>query len=105
MQRFFLECYTRDFGAIASNPQNKQEEKARNKSQDAFQLVSNRFDADRELAGATAWNAMNAYTGWSQNDRKFWKDAGKENERRTASKLFGQDAERASDALLTALSL
>lgn len=105
VQRFFLECYTHDFGAIASNPKDKAEEKARDKAMSAFNLFSKRFDDERELAGATAWNAFNAYTGWSQNDRTFWKDPAKESERRIASKLFGQDSERSGQALVRALSL
>jgi len=105
VQKFFLECYTRDFGAIAVNPQNAKEEKARAKSQEAYLQFCQRFDAEKKLAGATAWNAFNAYTGWSQNDRTFWKDAAKENERRVASKLFGQDAERSVDTLTLALAL
>lgn len=105
IQRFFLECYTRDFGAIAVNPKNAAEEKARQKSQVAFVKFEQRFNAEKSLAGATAWNCFNAYTGWSQNDRTFWKDPVKEGERRTASKLFGQDAERATLSLVSALSL
>lgn len=105
VQRFFLECYTRDFGPIAANPKDAAEERARSKSQDAFVKVMARFDAERKLAGTTAWNVFNAYTGWSQNDRTFWKNAEKEDDRRTASKLFGQDIERATAALMTALAL
>jgi hypothetical protein len=105
VQRFFLECYTRDFGAIASNPQNAAEEKARAKSQEAFVAVAKRFDAEKKLAGATAWNAFNAYTGWLQNDRSFWRDAEKESERKLLGKLFGQDAERANATMATALAL
>lgn len=105
VQRFFLECYTRDFGAIADNPKNAAEHKARAKSQEAFVQYAERFDAEKSLAGATAWNAFNAYTGWSQNDRTFWKNADKESERRISSKLFGQDSERANKSLVSALSL
>lgn len=105
VQRFFLECYVRDFGAIPVNPKTAHEEKARTRSQEAFVQFSARFDAEKKLAGATAWNAFNAYTGWSQNDRTFWKDANKEAERKVASKLFGQDSERATQTLLAAMSL
>lgn len=105
VQRFFLECYTRDFGPIVDAPKTKAEQKARDKSQDAYVKFANRFDRERDVAGATAWNACNAYTGWSQNDRSFWKDADKESDRRVASKLFGQDAERAVQSLALALTL
>jgi phage/plasmid-like protein (TIGR03299 family) len=105
VQRFFLECYTRDFGPIASNPKDAAEERARTKAQEACLKVSERFDRERELAGATAWNAFNAYTGWSQNDRRFWKNQAKEQERQIGSKLFGQDSERAIETLVAALAL
>lgn len=105
VQRFFLECYTRDFGAIAVDPKTAAEEKARSKSQEAFLQFSARFDAEKKLAGATAWNCFNAYTGWSQNDRTFWKNADKEAERKVSSKLFGQDTDRSLQTLITAMSL
>ena len=105
VQSFFLQCYTRDFGSIAANPKNKSEEKVRSKSQDAYMQFSQRFDSERALAGTTAWNAFNAYTGWLQNDRGFWKDAEKEVERRISSKLFGQDSDRAVDSLMLALAV
>lgn len=105
VQRFFLECYTRDFGAIADKPKNAQEEKARTRALDACQKYLGRFEQEKGLAGATAWNAFNAYTGWSQNDRSFWKDQAKEADRRVDSKLFGKDTERAVETLLAALAL
>lgn len=105
VQQFFLECYTRDFGAIPVDPKTAHEEQARTKSQDAFIAYSIRFEREKTIAGDTAWNAFNAYTGWSQNDRSFWKDPAKESERRTHSKLFGSDADRSVSALMAALSL
>lgn len=105
VQRFFLECYTRDFGPIPSNAANKSEERKREKAMDAFNAVVERFDAERLVAGATAWNAMNAYTGWMQSDRVLRKDVGKERERRIASKLLGEDGDRASQTLVAALSI
>lgn len=86
-------------------PKTAHEEQARTKSQDAFIAYSIRFEREKAIAGDTAWNAFNAYTGWSQNDRSFWKDPAKESERRTHSKLFGSDADRSVSALMTALSL
>ena len=105
VQRFFLSCYVRDFGAIAENLKSGAEEKARSKAQEAWLAVERRFEAERHLAGNTAWNAFNAYTGWSQNDRTFWKDANKESERKLQSKLFGADSDRAVESLMMALAL
>lgn len=106
VQRFFLECYVRDFGAIPTNPKTAADENKLWASQAAFLRVAKRFDAERQLAGATYWNAYNAYTGWLQNDNlPKLKDAAKAAERKLASKLFGVDAQRAHAALATALAL
>jgi phage/plasmid-like protein (TIGR03299 family) len=105
VQKFFLECYTRDFGGIPTNPKDATEERARTKAQEACSKVFARFDAEKSLAGATAWNAFNAYTGWSQNDRTFWKDPAAEHDRKVHSKLFGQDADRAVQTLVAALAV
>jgi phage/plasmid-like protein (TIGR03299 family) len=102
--RFLLGCYVRDFGAIADNPKEAKEERARTKAQDAMAVMFQRFEGEKAIAGSTAWNAFNAYTGWSQH-RTFWKDAAADQERRTGSKLFGQDADRAVETLVAALAL
>lgn len=105
VKRFFLECYVRDFGAIPVDPKTAHEEQAKTKAKNAFAEYEKRFQDERKLAGTTAWNAFNAYTGWSQNDRTFWKDPSKEAERRIHSKLFGADTDRATATLIVALSL
>jgi phage/plasmid-like protein (TIGR03299 family) len=104
VQQFFLECYTRDFGSFTANPQNRKEERALNRSQDAFLAFSERFDSERAIAGTTAWNAFNSYTGWSQH-RSYYKDSTKELERSVSSKLFGTDTDRATKTLSLALSI
>jgi len=104
VQQFFLECYTRDFGSFVANPQNRKEERALSRSQDAFLAFSERFDSERAIAGTTAWNAFNSYTGWSQH-RSHYKDSTKELERSVGSKLFGADSDRAMKTLQLALSV
>jgi phage/plasmid-like protein (TIGR03299 family) len=106
VQRFFLECYTRDFGAFPTNPQNKIEQNARERAMDACNLVFTRFDREQPLAGATAWNCLSSYTGWLQNDFHLrGKDEVRVAERKVESKLFGANADRAHLALATALAL
>lgn len=106
VQAFFLECYTRDFGAFPSNPKNKTEANSRERAMDACNCVFQRFDNERELAGTTAWNLLNSYTGWLTNDRHLrGKDLERVAERKVESKLFGVDADRCLSALATALAL
>ena len=104
VQQFFLQCYTRDFGAFVANPQTRKEERSLNRSQDAFLSFSERFDSERAIAGTTAWNAFNSYTGWSQH-RSFYKDATKERERSVNSKLFGADSDRSFETFKLALAI
>lgn len=106
VQAFFLECYTRDFGAFPANPKNKIEQNSRTRAMDACNAVFQRFDDERELAGTTAWGVFNAYTGYLQNDRHLrGKDPERVAERKIESKLFGVDSERTLNALATALAI
>lgn len=106
IQRFFLECYTHDFGGIPTNPKTAPEEAKAWNAKAAFNAVAARFDAERGVAGATLWNAFNAYTGWLQNDKlPKTKDEAKAAEQKLASKLFGTDVDRAHHALQRALAL
>lgn len=106
VQNFFLQVYTQDFGAVPVNPKTEKQEKARNKALVAMDAMLERFHDERKIAGATAWNAMNAYTGYTQNDLKpRTKSAQIAQERKNYSKLFGTDATRAHHALNIALGL
>ena len=73
---------------------------------DACNSVFETFDNERKIAGATAWNALNSYTRWLQNDRHLrGRDPVRVAERRVESKLFGVDSDRSVAALATALAL
>ncbi len=98
VQKFFLECYTRDFGAIPLEPVDKKEQRKKDRAMDACNLVFDRFDKELNIAGATAWNAYNAYTGWMQNDYGHSKS-------REWSKLVGTDADRGVAAFELALAM
>ena len=100
VKQFFLESYTTDFGAIPENPQDGWEQSRRDRALSALSSFSRRFDDERGIAGATYWNALNAYTGMVQHDQK---SRGANDiarlENRTESNLFGLNAERSSAAL------
>lgn len=99
VQKFFLECYTMDFGEIPENPKDGYEERRKFKAQSAFNSFSRRFDDERSIAGCSAWNMMNAYSGLVQHDRKA---VGKNDvdriERRVEQNLFGLNQDRSQAA-------
>lgn len=102
-QEFFLECYTRDFGDIPNNPQNKTEQNRRDRAVSAYQSFSRRFDDERKLAGASVWNCLNAYSGMVQHDKKArGQDDVDRVEKRVQSNLFGLNQQRTQLALQTA---
>lgn len=104
--RFLTECYVRHFGAIADNPQTDKEWRERQKAVDSINSMLKRFERELGIGGATAWNALNAYTGWLQHDRPLRvKEASKAAEARLQSNLFGTDGDRAVEALGIALAI
>ena len=104
--RFLTECYVRHFGAIADNPQTDKEWRDRQKAVDSINSMLKRFERELGMGGATAWNALNAYTGWLQHDRPLRvKEASKAAEARLQSNLFGTDGDRAVEALGIALAI
>lgn len=106
VQKFFLECYTADFGEIPENPKDGFEERRRMKAQSAYLSFSKRFDDERQIAGANMWNAMNAYTGLVQHDQKArGKDDVDRLERRVESNLFGLNTDRTQAAALRAFKV
>jgi phage/plasmid-like protein (TIGR03299 family) len=106
VKAFFLSCYVKDFEPIPANPKTHTEKNRVWQAQQAWGEYAQRFESEKGLAGTTLWNAFNAYTGWLQNDRTVnVKDAVTARDRRTESRLFGVDADRAHNALTVALSM
>lgn len=105
VQAFFLEAYTRDFGAIPSNPSTDAEKTARERATDAFLAFTARFDREAAVAGTTVWNTFNAYTGWLQHDRPIRVADSRKSEARTGYRLLGEDADRTSAAFDQALAM
>lgn len=100
VQQFFLECYTADFGEVPANPQDRKEERRRAKAMSAYNHFAKRFDDDRKIAGASLWNAFNAYSGLVQHDLKArGKNDADRIEKRVDSNLFGLNQQRTISAL------
>ncbi len=105
VQQFFLESYTADFGEIPANPQNKIEHNQRDRAMSALGSFSQRFDDERSIAGASMWNAYNAYSGLIQHDKKArGKDDPDRVEKRVYSNMFGLNSTRCENALQRAYS-
>lgn len=106
VQKFFLECYTHDFGEVPYNPRDKKEERRRDRAMSAYNSFTRRFDDEREIAGTSLWNAANAYSGLVQHDKKA---RGKNDldrvRRRQESNLFGLNQDRTQSALKTAFAM
>ncbi len=104
-QAFFTEAYSRDFDPIPSAPSTPAEKSQRERAIDAYRSFSARFDRERDISGATAWTAFNAYTGWLQHERPIRVAAPRKSEARNEYRLFGEDADRTSATFSQALSL
>lgn len=106
VQQFFLQAFVQEFGEIPVSPKDAAEERQVAKATEGYNAFIHRFDSERNLAGATAWNAFNAFTGWMQNDRSIrTADPVAAAEKRMASKLFGVDGDRSVHAFELALTL
>ena len=95
VKRFWLSVYEKQRGVIKIDPETDAEKRALDRATAAVAKMGERFDAEKGIAGTTAWNAMNAYTGWLQHDRGTIKDA----DRRAAAVLIGEAGDRSADAL------
>lgn len=100
VQAFFLESYTEDYGEIPSNPQNKKEERRRERSLSAYTSFTRRFDDEKGIAGTSAWNMFNSYSGMVQHDAKaYGRDDADRVERRVDQNMFGLNQDRTQAAL------
>ena len=97
---------TADFGDVPDNPQDKKEERQRDKATSAFNSFSRRFDDERAVAGSNLWNAFNAYSGLVQHDMKArGKNDADRIEKRVTSNLFGLNSERINSAIQLAYAM
>jgi len=106
LTEYFLENYSTDFGAIPNNPKTKVEQNRKDRAESAFASFTRRFDDERSIAGTSYWNAINAYSGLMQHDRKTRGQTDEERVlNRVESNLFGLSQYRTQEALKRAFAL
>ena len=75
-------------------------------ARDAFWRMDSIFESSIDAAGATAWNAVNAYTEWLEHSRPIRvKNLIAKAEQRLSAKLFGVDADRALASFVAAIAV
>lgn len=104
MTRFFETLYLEQIREVTTDPKTRNEDLARNRADVAFQKFRQRFENEIPVAGSTAWNMANAYTGWLQHDYRVGKDPARSQKRRRQSSLFGILAQRSVIAFQAALN-
>lgn len=105
MADFFKVLYEQQIGIVNANPKDKSEERSLNRADLAFLKYKERFETEKPIAGTTAWNMANAYTGWLQHDHRTGKDPERSKTRRHHSALFGVNAQRSVHAFQAALNI
>lgn len=105
LMKFFGTTYQKHYGKVDQNPKDEAGERAVQRMKDGFGEFMKRFDKEKPVAGATAWNMANAYTGWIQHDKNAGKNTQKSQRSRYESSLFGVLADRSVEAFRAALSL
>lgn len=104
LAKFFEQMYSLHYGPVVGNPQSKSESQAKGRAETSFDKFVQRFEADVPVAGATAWNMANAYTGWLQHDHRVGRDPAQSSYRRYVSSLFGVLADRSVEAFQSAMT-
>jgi len=106
LKAFWASCYVEEVGDIPLEAKNGHDEGKIIRAQSAMAAMFMRFEREKELAGTTAWNAFNAFTGWAQHDkptREKNSDAARLS--RTESTLFGERADVTHRALMRAVKM
>lgn len=94
---YFAANYNRDYSPVDVEDTGKKQARRKEMADRGFRLFMNRFEAEEDIAGATWWNALNAYTGYVQHDRKR-KGGNLENN------LFGSNSHRSVKAFELAVA-
>jgi hypothetical protein len=105
LQKFFHGVYEKHFGAVQMNAKDEAQERAVQRMKDGFGEYMLRFEKEKKIAGATAWNMANAYTWWLQHCKGVGKNPQKSAQRRYESSLFGVNASRSVEAFQSALGM
>ena len=101
---FFRTLYSQHYGVVSANPRNESEDRAKSRSAKGLDAFLARFEGDLQIAGASAWNMANAYTGWLQHDRGRGRNPERSAYRRLVSSLFGVLSQRSVEAFQLALT-
>ena len=105
LQKFFNDVYSKHFGKVEFNAKTEAEERAAERAKAGYAAYVKRFENEKRIAGSTAWNMANAYTGFLQHDRGVGKIPQRTAQRRYESSLFGVTASRSVEAFRMALQL
>lgn len=100
IQSFWLDVYQHIQAPVPKNPKTAGEKAQRTRAMEAMQSMAERFDRERSVAGSNAWNALNAFTGWTQHDRNVQgKTDAARTEQRVKNRLLGNAATQTHQAL------
>lgn len=104
--RFLVQCYATTVEPIPVNPKTEAEERAAAKATDAVAGMLARFERESKMVGASAWVAVNAFTGYMQHDRPIrFRDPARVREQRLQAALFGDVASASTTAFALALTV
>ena len=104
--RFLVQCYASAVEQIPTNPKTEAEERAASKARDAVAGMLARFERESKLVGASAWVAVNAFSGYMQHDRPIrFRDPARVREQRVQAALFGEVATASTHAFALALTI
>ena len=104
---FFVRQYLKDFPSPnADNIEAKLKERRQATMDSALMSFFRRWDFEEGIAGSTAWNAFNSYSGLLQHDMKARGiDDTRRIENRVENNLFGLNASRTSRAFVDAFQI
>jgi phage/plasmid-like protein (TIGR03299 family) len=105
LQKFFHGVYEKQFGIVQAEAKTEAQEREIEKMKEGFGQFVKRFEQEKSLAGATAWNMANAYTWWLQHSKGVGKNPQATAQRRLESSLFGASAKRSVEAFRVALEM
>jgi phage/plasmid-like protein (TIGR03299 family) len=104
LQKFFYEIYQRHYKSVNLNPKTEEEHNAAERARNAYHQFNRRFIKEKHIAGTTAWNMANAYTGWLQHDKGAGSNPQLTARRRYESSIIGTLERRSREAFKLALS-
>jgi phage/plasmid-like protein (TIGR03299 family) len=106
IQAFFVDVYQAIENEIPTDVEDAKTARIREESAEVIGKWSMNFDRERDIAGASAWNAMNAVTRWVDHQKSYRAAKGhSRDESRVNAVLFGKGADAKQVVLASALAL